>query len=343
MNYLKHSFGSDNHSGIHPRILQAIADANTGYAPAYGEDPLTEQTLRHIESVFGGNCRACFVLNGTGANVLALSCLASSYHAVLCPSTGHIHVDECGAPEKIIQCKVQPMEHENGKVTPETVSRYLTGFGFQHHSQPEILYISQPTELGTVYTPEEIRALADLMHRYGGRLYIDGARLSCAAEYLNLPMRTFTLDAGADACSLGGTKNGLMMGEAVVFSHTVDTSSLLYRRKQMTQLYSKSRFIAAQFEAWLENGLYLALAGHANRMARYLADRLQEIPEVRITRPVQTNVVFACIPFSLYRKLSENHYFYIWDETTTEVRWMCSFSTTPEDIDRFILDIKSSL
>lgn len=340
---MKHSFGSDNHSGVHPEIMEAIVKANSEFAVAYGDDEYSQKVLREVEVLLGGECEAMFVINGTGANILSLSNLAHSSDAVLCPATAHINCDECGAPEKIIGCKLIALEHKDGKVSPETVKKHLHGFGEQHHSQPNVLSISQPTELGTLYTAEEIKALADLMHENGGYLHIDGSRISNAAAALGIPVKAFTADAGADALSFGGTKNGLLMGEIVVLFKRAASNRALFLRKQMTQLYSKARFMAAQFERYFKDDMYLKMASHSNEMAKYLESKLMEIPYVKISRPVETNAVFAYISKELYEKLSEKHMFYIWDEETMEVRWMCSFETKKENIDEFIEDIKNNL
>lgn len=340
---MKHSFGSDNHSGVHPEIMEAIVKANNEFAVAYGDDEYSQKVLREVEVLLGGECEAMFVINGTGANILSLSNLAHSSDAVLCPATAHINCDECGAPEKIIGCKLIALEHKDGKVSPETVKKHLHGFGEQHHSQPNVLSISQPTELGTLYTAEEIKALADLMHENGGYLHIDGSRISNAAAALGIPVKAFTADADADALSFGGTKNGLLMGEIVVLFKRAATNRALFLRKQMTQLYSKARFMAAQFERYFKDDMYLKMASHSNEMAKYLESKLIEIPDVKISRPVETNAVFAYISKELYEKLSEKHMFYIWDEETMEVRWMCSFETKKENIDEFIEDIKNNL
>ncbi len=355
---MKHSFGSDNHSGVHPQIMQAIIEANTNFETAYGEDEYTKGVLHKLENILGGNCTAFFVFNGTGANIVALQGFLRSYNSVLAPESAHINVDECGAVEKISSSRIIPLEATDGKVTPEQVKKGLTGFGFQHHAQPKILSISQPTELGTLYTPQEIRDLAELMHSNGCYLHVDGSRISNAAESLGLPIKEFISDCGVDALSFGGTKNGLLMGEAVVIFHRPENTrpdangipmnlqnmeaakNLQYLRKQTTQLYSKSRFIAAQFNEYLSNDLYLNLAGQSNKMAKYLAESLNGIKEVKISKPVESNAVFAIIPLWLSEELNKKHYFYVWDEETNEVRWMCSFNTRKEDIDEFVADLK---
>ena len=340
---MKHSFGSDNHSGVHPLIMEALVKANKDFTPAYGEDPYTGKVLKQIEKLLGGHCKALFVFNGTGANVVALSCFLESFHSILAPATAHINVDECGAPEKLSGAKIIPLEHTNGKVSPEQVMKGLTGFGFQHHSQPRILSISQPTELGTVYTPSQIRELADLMHSHGCYLHVDGSRIANAAASLQLPIKSFITDCGVDVLSFGGTKNGLLMGEAVVVFDRQMAKKLPYIRKQTTQLYSKNRFIAAQFEAYLKNDLYLDLAAHSNEMARYMESRLKGIPDITVSKPVESNAVFAILPDWLTVELQKKHYFYVWDEESSEVRWMCSFNTRKEDIDEFIEDLEKLL
>lgn len=334
------SFGSDNHSGVHPLIMDAIVNANKGYNPAYGEEEYSEEILSQIESMFGGDSKAYFLFNGTGTNIFCLATMLHSSEAILCADTAHINVDECGAPEKFIGSKIVPLNHINGKIYPDEVNKHLIGFGFQHHSQPKVISISQPTELGTLYTTDEIKALADLIHSHNGYLHIDGSRISNAIAASGLTIKELTIDCGADALSLGGTKNGLLMGEcALLFNKSLITRAL-YIRKQLTQLYSKHRFIAAQFEAYFKDDLNIKLANQGNKMAKYLSDELSSIPEIKISRPVESNAVFAYIPKKLYDNLIKNFYFYIWDENTMEVRWMCSYSTTKEDIDLFIKCIK---
>lgn len=338
---MKHSFGSDNHSGAAPEIMQAIIDANIEFQVAYGEDEYTTSAIKTFKKVLGDEAIPFFVFNGTGANILALKALTKSYNSILCPENAHINVDECGAPENLTGAKLIPLPAYNGKVSPAEVKRELKGFGFQHHSQPKVLSISQPTELGTLYTPGEIKELADLMHAHNGYLHVDGSRISNAAASLGLPIKKFITDQGVDALSFGGTKNGLLIGEAVIFFREELAENFQYIRKQGAQLFSKNRFIAAQFDAFLKDGLNIRLASHSNSMAKYLQSELKDIKDVIITRPVETNVVFARISNELCEKLMKKHYFYVWDEESGEVRWMCSFNTTKEDIDNFVQDIKS--
>ena len=334
-----HSFGSDNHSGVAPEIIEAIINANKDFSEAYGEDKTTKQANILFKKILGENTESFFVFNGTGANVVALKALTKTHNSILCPETAHINVDECGAPEKATGCKLIPLTAKDGKVTPEEVKKELKNFGFQHHSQVKVLSISQPTELGTLYTPQEIKELADLMHEHNCFLHMDGSRISNASAALGLPIKNFTADSGVDALSFGGTKNGLLIGEAVIFFKKELSEDFLYIRKQNTQLFSKNRFIAAQFIAYLKDGLNIRLAAHSNTMAKYLESTLKEIPEIKISRPVETNAVFAIIPKYLCNELLKKHLFYVWDETTNEVRWMCSFNTTREDVDTFVNDI----
>ena len=340
---MKHSFGSDNHSGVAPEIMDAIIRTNSGFADAYGEDELTQKVETVFKQQFGPDTGVYLVLNGTGANILALKALTDSYNSILCPDTAHINVDECGAPEKLTGCKLIPLSSKDGKVTPESVKKELRGFGFQHHAQPKVLSISQPTEMGTVYIPAEIKELADLMHNHNGFLHIDGSRISNAAATLKMPVAQFTVAVGADALSFGGTKNGMLIGEVLLLFRKEHNENFLYIRKQAAQLYSKSRFMAAQFEAYLKDDLNIKMAGHSNAMAKYLEQQLIGISQVKITRSVDTNAVFAIIPPTLCEKLQDKHHFHIWDEATNEVRWMCSFNTTKEDIDLFVADIKALL
>lgn len=338
-----HSFGSDNHSGAAPQIMEAIAKANTGFAIAYGEDAHTKEAEELFKKEFGPETEVYFVFNGTGANILALKALTNSFNSIICAESAHINVDECGAPEKLTGCKLVPVTPTDGKVTAESVKKELKGFGFQHHSQPKVLSVSQPTELGTLYTPQEIKALADLMHEHGGYLHVDGSRISNAAASLNLKISEFTSDLGVDALSFGGTKNGMLIGEAVLFFKKEHAQNFLYYRKQAAQLFSKNRFIAAQFTEFLKDGLNIKLAAHSNSMAKYMESQLKEIPQVKISRPVETNGVFAILDKELTEELMKKHFFYVWDEDTGEVRWMCSWNTQKDDIDKFINDLKQLL
>ena len=337
------SFGSDNHSGVHPRILASIQQASSDFVPAYGDDIYTQEVEQLFKREFGPNASVFFVFNGTGANVLCLKTLTQSFNSILCADTAHIHTDECGAPERFTGCKIIAIPTPNGKLTPDLVKKELKGFGFQHHAQPKVISISQSTEFGTVYTPQEIAALADLAHQHNMYLHVDGSRLANAAAFSNVSFTRITTDAGVDALSFGGTKNGMLLGEAVVLLRPELAESFLYVRKQAMQLFSKSRFIAAQYRAYFTDQLWKELATHANQMAAYMATLLKDIPQVNITHPVESNAIFAIIPRHICDKLLERHLFYIWDEEIFQVRWMCSFSTTKEDIEIFVSDLKNCI
>lgn len=340
---MKRGFASDNNAGAHPAVLAALQDANSGHMVGYGDDPITSEAIAIIKTYFGDTTDVFFCYNGTGANVLSLGALTRSYHSIICAQTAHIQVDECGAPEKFTSCKVIPVTTNNGKLTPALIKPQMHGFGFEHHSQPGIISITQTTELGTVYQPHEIRALADFAHQYGCKLHMDGARLSNAAAYLNLPLRAITTDCGVDVLSFGLTKNGGIFGEAVLFLQNHAPEDFRYFRKQAAQLHSKMRFISAQYNALLSNDLWLKNARHANEMAQLLSKEISAIPEITITQKVQSNGVFAIVPPHIIEPLMADFFFYMWDEQANEVRWMTAFDTTRDDIQRFVTRIKELL
>lgn len=339
----RRGFASDNNAGIHPVLLESIASANSGHVVAYGDDEYTRRAEKVFRDHFGAEAEVYFVLTGTGANVLSLASFTRSFNSVICAETAHIQVDECGAPEKFTQCKLLPVATPDGKLTVEGIKKHLHGFGFEHHAQPRVISISQPTEMGTLYTPAEIRQLADIAHQNNMILHMDGARLANAAAGLGLPFRSFTTDAGVDVLSFGGTKNGMLFGESVVFLKPGMSAEFRYLRKQGMQLASKMRYISAQFEAYLTTGIWQVNAMHANKMARLLYEKMSSIPGIKITQKVQANAVFAIIPAHLIKELQEKYFFYVWDEVTSEVRWMTSFDTTPGDIDGFSSFLASKL
>jgi threonine aldolase len=340
---MKKGFASDNNSGVHPQIFEAMTKVNHGHVTGYGNDPFTSKAINIFRNEFGAETEVFFVFNGTGANVLSLATLTRSYHSVICAETAHIQEDECGAPEKFTGCKLLPVETKNGKITPESIGVHLKGFNFEHHSQPGVISISQVTEMGTVYRPEEIKAIAGLAHSHGMFLHMDGARIANAAVALDLPFRAFTKDCGVDVLSFGGTKNGMMMGEAVLFFNPSLTQETKYLRKQSMQLFSKMRFISAQFNAYFNHELWKKSALHANKMAQLLASRVQSIPQIRITQKVEANGIFAIVPGEIIAPLQEQYFFYVWNDKANEVRWMTSFDTTEEEIDGFVKTIRSLL
>ena len=332
---MKRGFGSDNHSGISPEVIEAIQQANSEHALAYGEDELTVELEQLFKQYFGENASVFPVFNGTGANVLCLDAMLRSHEAVICAETAHINVDECGAPQRITGARLLTVATPDGKLTPELIKQHLHGIGFQHHSQPRVVSVAQSTELGTLYTLDELKSLSDFVHANNMLLHIDGARLANAAVALGCTFREMTTDIGADAISFGGTKNGLMMGESVVLLNPVLEEDFLYRRKQAMQLCSKMRFVSAQFKAYLETGLWKRNAQHSNAMAQLLYKAVKDIPGVEIVYPVQVNAVFARLPRKVWTKLQEHYFFYDWDEAKDEVRWMCSFDTQESDILKF--------
>ena len=337
---MKRGFGSDNHSGISPEVLQAIAGANDQHALAYGDDEWTLRLEHLFRQHFGDQARVYLVFNGTGANVLNIDAMCRSHEAVVCAETAHINVDECGAPQRVVGCRLLTVDTPDGKLTPQLVATRLHGFGFEHHSQPRAISITQSTELGTLYTLDEIRALADQAHSHNMYLHMDGARLANAAVALGCSFKEMTTDCGVDCLSFGGTKNGLLMGESVVLLNPALDVDIKYRRKQMTQLCSKMRFMAAQFEVYFNAGLWQRNAAHSNRMAKLLRDELQDVPGVRIMYPVLVNSVFAQLPKDAWHALQQEYFFYDWDEDNDVVRWMCSFDTTEEDIHNFVATLK---
>jgi threonine aldolase len=325
-------FASDNNAGVHPRVLDAVRTANHGHVVAYGDDVYTETAVRLFRERFGEAAEVFFVFGGTGANVAALAALTRPHHAVVCAETAHINVDECGAPERFTGCKLLDLPTPDGKLRPEQIEPLLARKSDQHHVQPRVISVSQPTELGTVYTVEELSRLAGFAHRRGMLLHVDGARLSNAAAHLGVPLRDLTAGAGVDVLSFGGTKNGMMYGEAVVFFDPALAAGFRFVRKQCAQLPSKMRFVAAQFTALLTEDLWLETATHANRMAQALAAGLRDVPRVEITQPVESNAVFAVLPPGAAARVRERFFFYVWNEQTSEVRLMCSFDTTEEDV-----------
>jgi threonine aldolase len=336
-------FASDNHAGVIPEVLDAIAAANTGHAVSYGGDEWTARVGAMFRGAFGEEATAALVFNGTGANVVALQALTRPYEACVCAATAHLNVDECGAPERVAGLKLLAIDTPDGKLTPALVAPRLVRFGDEHAVQPKVVSITQSTELGTLYSADEIRLLADQAHSHGMLLHVDGARLANAAAALDVPLRALTTDAGADVVSFGGTKNGMMLGEAVVFLRAGLGGEVAFLRKQSMQLASKMRFLAAQFEALLTDGLWRRPASHANAMAARLAEAVSGIEGVRITQRVQANAVFAVLPPAATVALQEKWHFYVWDETTGEVRWMCSWDTTPDDVEAFAADIRAAV
>jgi threonine aldolase len=329
-------FASDNSSGVHEMVWQAMRAADKGNAVAYGNDPWTKAADEKFAEVFGPEAEAYFVFGGTGANVAGLASLCRRWDAVICADSAHIHVDECGAPEKVGGVKLLPVPNVDGKISPESVRPHLHGFGFEHHAQPRAISVTQSTEYGTLYSRDEIRAMADLAHEYDMYLHMDGARLANAAAAMGCSLNELTGASGVDVLSFGGTKNGLMFGEAVVFFGKGLAENFKFVRKQCTQLYSKLRYVSAQFSAYLTDELWRECAAHANAMAGFLAEEAGKVPGIEITRPVEVNAVFATMPPEAAEELKKDFYFLTWDAELNEVRWMTSFSTQEDDILEFV-------
>lgn len=329
------SFASDNYSGVHPEIMKALISANQGHAPAYGADEFTVRAKEKFKTIFGKDTAVFFVYNGTGANVLALSSITQSYNAILCSELAHINVDESTAPEKFSGCKIITVPQSAGKITAEQVKEKIQRVDDQHHPQLKVISISQTTEYATVYSVEEIKAIASVAKDHGLYLHMDGARIANAAASLKKDLRAFTVDAGVDVLSFGGTKNGMMFGEAVLFFNPALAKHVKFIRKQEMQLHSKMRFISAQFNALLRDELWYRNAAHANAMSQILKQEMIQIPGVTITQPVDANGVFAILPKRVTEQLQQQFPFYVWNEKTEEVRLMCSFDTTPEEVHLF--------
>ena len=337
------SFASDNNSGVHPKIMEAIVAANTGHTIAYGDDIYTQAAIDEFKTHFGQDTQVFFVYNGTAANVLGLTSATHSFNSVICAETAHINVDECGAPEKFSGCKLLSIPTKDGKIKPVDIQTHLHGFGFEHHSQPKAISITQPTELGTVYSPAEIEAITSLADQYEMIVHMDGARIANAAVALGMDFREITRDLGIDILSFGGTKNGMMFGEAVIFFNQHLAEDFKYLRKQGMQLNSKMRFISAQFEAYLKDGLWKRNAQHANKMAQLLKNNIESITGIKITQQVDTNGIFAIIPSDSIPLLQEEYFFYVWNEKTSEVRWMTSFDTQEADILKFANQVRQAI
>lgn len=336
-------FASDNYAGAHPEVIDAVIAANEGHQSSYGADAYTAALEEVMRGHFGEEASTFPVFNGTGANVVALQSMIPRWGAVICTTTAHVNVDEGGAPERVAGIKLLTVPSEDGKLTPELVDREAWGFGDEHHAQPSVVAITQSTELGTVYAPEEIRALAEHAHGLGMKLYVDGARLSNAAVALGLGLGGTTTQLGVDAVGLGGTKNGLLGAEAIIVTDPEQAAALTYLRKLDMQLGSKMRFLSAQLLALYSGDLWLRSARHANAMAARLRAGVEALPGVRPTQATEANAVFAVLPPGIAARLREDFHFYDWDAATGEVRWMCSFDTTEADVDAFVAAIRDAL
>lgn len=337
---LRKGFASDNNSGVHEKIIEALIHANQGHVKAYGDDEYIKSAMNRFKKVFGEDIDIYFVFSGTGANVMGLSAITSSYNSIICSEWAHINVDETGAPEKFIGCKLITLPSKEGKIKVEDIKSKLHVVGEMHHSQPKVISITQATEFGTVYTVDEIKELADFAHQNNMLLHMDGARIANAAAYLNVSLKEMTNDTGVDVLSFGGTKNGMMFGEAVIFFNKEISKEFIYLRKNGMQLASKMRYISAQFDAILKDDLWLLNAKHSNEMAKLLVSEIENIEGISLTQKVQANEIFAIIPKSIISKLQKKYFFYMWNEEKCEARWVTSFDTTKEDVFSFANEIK---
>jgi threonine aldolase len=332
----KRGFASDNNAGVHPEILKQISVANNGHVVGYGNDIYTDQAKQLFRDQLGEHADTYFVFTGTAANVLCLSGVTRSWNSIIVASSAHMEQDECGAPEKFTGSKLLTVDSPDGKIDVASIAKHMHGIDFEHHSQPKVISITQSTEMGTVYSVPEIKKLADFAHSNGLLLHMDGARIANAAISLNLPFKAFTTDAGVDILSFGGTKNGMMFGEAVCFLTPGIVKDFKYIRKQAMQLASKMRFISAQYIGYFQNDLWKKCATHSNMMASMLAEKLMTLDGIKITQPVQSNGVFAIVPRKVAEEVRKHTFFYPWNESTSEYRFMCSWDTTEEDINELI-------
>jgi threonine aldolase len=340
---IKRGFASDNNAGVHPEILKELALVNAGHEIGYGADRYTKQARELFKEVLGRDTEVFFVFTGTAANVLGITAVTRSWNSIIAASTAHLETDECGAPEKFTGCKVLTVETPDGKITVDLVKKHMHGFDFEHHAQPKVISITQSTEMGTVYTAQEIITIADYAHSMGLLLHMDGARLANAAVHLGLPFKKFTADAGVDVLSFGGTKNGLMAGEAVCFLKPGLSEDFKYIRKQGMQLASKMRFVSAQFIAYLKNDLWKKSASHSNVMAKLLAEKIKDLENIRITQEVQSNGIFVIIPHEVAEKVRQQYFFYPWNDENSEYRLMTSWDTTEEDVEDFVKILEKEL
>jgi len=337
---VNYEFGSDNHSGIHPKIIKEIDSVNKGFSLAYGDDEYTKEAINRFKENFGKDIDVYFVGNGTAANILCLKAITNSFNSIICPETAHLNVHECCGPEKFLGCKIETVETTDGKLTTDLIKQKIVGVGDVHMAQPKVVSITQVSELGTIYTPQEIKKISDFAHKHNMLLHMDGARLCNAAAYLNSSLSKITRDVGVDLLSFGGTKNGMMFGDAVVFFDKKLSKNFEFYRKQGMHLTSKMRFISAQFNAFFKNNLWLKNAEHANSMAELLSEKLKDLPNFIITQKVESNAVFVKIPKKLNSKILKKYFFHVFNKEQNIIRLMCSYNTKSEDIIKFTQFLK---
>ena len=340
MNTTIKSFASDNNAPVHKAVLREIMEVNQGDTVGYGDDIHTLKAEQMLKELFGKDVKIYFMLTGTGANAAALTHITRPYHSIICSDKAHLEKDECGAPEKMTGCKLQLVATDDGKIRVEQLKPYLHSVGFQHHSQPKVISITQATELGAIYKPGEIREISRFAKENDMFLHMDGARLANAAAGLDVSLAEITKFSGVDVLSYGATKNGAMSAEAVIFFNPELANEFEYTRKQSMQLMSKMRYVSAQFHVLHAGNLWYENARQANAMAKLLAKQIQDIPAVQITQKVETNAVFATLPLKAIEKLQRRYFFYTWDASHHEVRWMTAYDTTEKDIEQFVKAIR---
>jgi threonine aldolase len=336
-----YEYGSDNHSGIHPDILDAIINANKGYEIAYGDDKYTKSAIEKFKDNFGTDIDVYFVGNGTAANILGIKAVTESYNSIICAETAHLNVHECCGPEKFIGCKLVTIPTKDGKLTTDLIKPHLVGFDDPHMAQPKVISLTQSTELGTVYKPDEIKKLSNFAHKHDMLIHVDGARLCNSAASLNKSFKSTTADVGVDILSFGGTKNGMMFGDAVIFFSEEFSKNFEFIRKQGMQLTSKMRYISSQFNAFFKDDLWLRNAEHANKMTELLYSKIKDIKDIEITQKVEVNAIFAQLKKEHLDQLLKKFFFHIFDENNLIVRWMCSFNTTEESVNLFADEINN--
>lgn len=332
------SFSSENFAGVHPEIMSALHEVNTGHTPSYGNDHFTEETIELFKTHFGNDITVYFTFNGTGANNFGLSCITHRFQSIICSDVAHIYIDESTAPEAITGCRLLPVQSENGKMIISDLKEKLKKFRSIHNPQPGVISLTQPTEFGTVYTPHELKEIQLICREHNMKLHIDGTRIFNAAAYMNISLGEMASLCNADVMTIGGTKSGLMFGEAVIFFHPLQTNSNLFNLKRSMQLASKNRFIAAQFKALLQNDLWKKIATHTNSLAAHFEKKIESLPGLQLSYPVHTNAVFLNMEESLYKRLQQYASFYYWNKEKEEARFMFSFNNTLEEVDSFIAE-----
>lgn len=336
-------FGSDNHSGVHPKIIDEMSLVNTGFFKSYGEDLYTKKTKDIFKKIFGENIEVFFVCNGTAANILGLKAIIHSFNSIICPETAHLNVHECCGPEKFLGCKLTTIPTFDGKLTVDIIKPYLEGFGDVHMAQPKVISVTQASEMGTVYKTNELKKLSDFAHNNNMLIHVDGARLCNAAEFLNKSLKELSRDIGVDVLSFGGTKNGMMFGDAVIFFDKNLSKNFEFYRKQGMHLTSKMRFISAQFKAFFSDNLWLKNASIANKMAQLLNEELNKISKIEVVYKVESNAVFVKIPKNIISSLQKKYFFHVFDKKQSIVRLMCSYNTTENDVFCFVKTIKKTI